>query len=173
MEPNRLVLLDGAESNPESWFCARSFALAADRGVRGVVAHSDPQPRTRATPQGPELVSPSHVGHVYAVQGFAYLGRTRPRRLTVLPDATVLSDRAASKIRNDEAGHRAAEQRLVGFGARPRQPEEDGGQWLDETLTAVGATMLAHGGNHRYVRATGPHCTRVTVAPTSYPSPRR
>jgi hypothetical protein len=44
LELNRLVLLDRAESNAESWFCAKSFALAAQRGIRGVVAHSDPQP---------------------------------------------------------------------------------------------------------------------------------
>ncbi|MFE3505107.1 hypothetical protein ACFXPX_36700 [Kitasatospora sp. NPDC059146] len=138
-----------------------------------MVAHSDPQPRTRITPLGSELISPGHVGHVYAVQGFAYLGRTRPRRLTVLPDATVLSDRVASKIRNNEVGHQAAEQRLVGMGARPRRPGEGGARWLAEALTAAGATVLSHHGNHRFARTIGPHRMGVRLAGTALPRPTR
>ncbi|MEV7123926.1 hypothetical protein [Kitasatospora griseola] len=99
VELSRLVLLDEVPSNGESWLCAASFALAARRGVRGVVAHSDPHPRARVTPSGTQLLTPGHVGHVYAAQDFAYLGRTRARRLVVLPDGTVLTSgvRAGSR----------------------------------------------------------------------------
>ncbi|MFF8902553.1 DUF6884 domain-containing protein [Streptomyces lydicus] len=41
---------------------------------------------------GPSYVMPGHVGHFYGHgQGFVYLGRSRARRLVVLPDATVLN----------------------------------------------------------------------------------
>ncbi|MFE1476546.1 hypothetical protein ACFW6N_22190 [Streptomyces cyaneofuscatus] len=172
LELNRLVLLDRAESNAESWFCARAFTAAARHGIRGVVAHSDPHPRVRRTPDGgTELLSPGHIGHVYAAQDFVYLGRTRPRRLTVLPDATVLSDRAAAKIRGDEVGHRGAERRLVEFGASPRQPGQSGRDWLAQALEDISATVVHHAGNHRYARAIGPR--RTPIIATALPRPRR
>lgn len=170
LELNRLVLLDRAESNSESWFCAKAFKSAASYGIRGVVAHSDPHPRTRQTPAGPELISPGHIGHVYAAQDFLYLGRTRPRRLTVLPDATVLSERAAAKIRRDEMGHKGAEKRLVKLGAPPRNDGEMGTRWLARALEAIGATSIHHPGNHRYARAIGPGRTPIRV--TAYQRPQ-
>ncbi|WP_331727419.1 hypothetical protein OG871_40395 (plasmid) [Kitasatospora sp. NBC_00374] len=173
VELSRLVLLDEVPSNGESWLCAASFALAARRGVRGVVAYSDPHPRTRATPQGLEVVTPGHVGHVYQAQDFAYLGRSRPRRLVLLPDGTVLTDRAAMKVRRDESGHQGVERRLQAFGARPRREGEPGGRWLEEALETVGAGRLDHGGNHLYARSIGRHRTHITLAPMSYPPPRR
>jgi hypothetical protein len=64
----------------------------------------------------------------------AYLGRTRPRRLTVLPDGSVLADRVISKVRADESGHGGAERRLIALGARPREAREPGRAWLAEAL---------------------------------------
>ncbi|MGV9268136.1 Mom family adenine methylcarbamoylation protein [Kitasatospora sp. NPDC003701] len=173
VELSRLVLLDEVPSNGESWMCAASFALAAGRGVRGVVAYSDPHPRFRVTLQGREVVTPGHVGHVYAAQDFAYLGRSRARRLVVLPDGTVLTDRAAMKVRRDESGHHGVERRLRVLGARPREAGEPGGRWLEEALEAIGAGRLDHGGNHLYARSIGARRTSVTVAPTAYPAPKR
>lgn len=170
LELNRLVLLDRAESNAESWFCSKAFKAAALQGIRGVVAHSDPQPRTRQTPDGPELISPGHIGHVYVAQDFLYLGRTRPRRLTVLPDATVLSERAAAKIRRDEVGHKGAARRLTNLGAPPRQDGEAGAHWLARALEEIGATTLHHPGNHRFARSIGRRRTRLLG--TAYPAPR-
>ncbi|MEV5012063.1 hypothetical protein [Streptomyces sp. NPDC055692] len=46
-----------------------------------------------------------------------YLGKTRPRRLTMLPDGSVLHDRAMSKVRNGERGRGGVERRLVALGA--------------------------------------------------------
>lgn len=90
LELNRLVLLDEVPANTETWFQARASRLAAAQGIRGIVAHSDPEPRTRLTAQGTEMIFPGHYGTIYQAKGMEYLGRTRPRRLTVLPDGSVL-----------------------------------------------------------------------------------
>ncbi|WP_247465837.1 Mom family adenine methylcarbamoylation protein [Streptomyces sp. XM83C] len=90
LELNRLVLLDEVPANAETWAQARVFRLAAARGVRGIVAHSDPEPRTRLTAHGPEVIFPGHHGTIYQAKGMDYLGKTRPRRLTMLPDGSVL-----------------------------------------------------------------------------------
>ncbi len=79
-----------------------------------------------------------------------YLGETRPRRLTMLPDGSVLHDRAMSKVRNGERGRGGVERRLVALGARPRDEGEPGRGWLEEALQAVGARLVAHGGNHKF-----------------------
>jgi hypothetical protein len=174
LELSRLVLLDECPSNAESWACSRAFQLAARLGVRGIVAHADPHPRTRLTQAGTVLLTPGHVGHVYgAAQGFAYLGRTRPRTLTVLPDATVLSDRASSKVVHTESGHRSVEMKLVALGATDRRPEQSGAAWLAQALEEVGASRLHHAGNHRFARTIGPHRTRVRLNATTLPAPRR
>ncbi|MEV6956092.1 hypothetical protein [Streptomyces sp. NPDC051183] len=172
LELSRMVLLDSVESNGESWACARMMSLAAARGIQGIIAHADPVPRLRQTPDGPVQVSPGHIGHVYgAGQGFAYLGRTRARRQLVLPDATVLTDRAAGKIHRDEAGHAAVERRIAAFGAPARKPGEDGARWLAAALEQIGATAVAHGGCHRYARTIGRSRTRI--GGTAHPAPRR
>ncbi|MFF3140502.1 hypothetical protein ACFVRU_01905 [Streptomyces sp. NPDC057927] len=49
LELNRLVLLDDVPANAETWAQARVFRLAAARGVRRVVAHSDPELRISVT----------------------------------------------------------------------------------------------------------------------------
>jgi hypothetical protein len=79
------------------------MAQRAARGIRGVVAHSDPEPRTRLTTHGPELIFPGHYGTIYQAKGMDYLGKTRPRRLTMLPDGSVL-----------HSGVRAGSPRLLG-----------------------------------------------------------
>ncbi|WP_079185756.1 Mom family adenine methylcarbamoylation protein [Streptomyces sp. NBRC 110465] len=173
LELSRMCLLDSVASNGESWACAKAFQDAATRGIRGVIAHADPVPRVRNTASGPVQVMPGHIGHIYGHgQGFAYLGRTRARRLVVLPDATVLNDRAAAKLRRDETGHAAVERRLVALGATARRAEEDGARWLSRALEEVGATTLRHGGCHKYARTIGPHRTRLRLAGPTYPAPR-
>jgi hypothetical protein len=170
LELNRLVLLDDVPANAETWAQARAFRLAAARGVRGVVAHSDPETRTRLTAHGPELIFPGHYGTIYQAKGMHYLGKTRPRRLTMLPDGSVLHDRAMSKVRNGERGQGGVERRLVAAGARPRGTGEPGRVWLQEALHAVGARSVHHGGHHRYAACIGPRTGRL--APTSYPYPK-
>ncbi|MFD7409446.1 hypothetical protein ACFV7R_44050 [Streptomyces sp. NPDC059866] len=45
------MLLDLVPANTETWIQTRTFRLAAARNIHGIVAHSDPEPRTRLTTQ--------------------------------------------------------------------------------------------------------------------------
>ena len=135
LELSRFVLAESVPANGESWFLARCWQLAARHGVRGVVSFSDPVPRRTATG---ELVVPGHIGTIYQASNAEYLGRTTPRRLLLLPDGRVLSERALSKVRGDEQGHAYVERELVRFGARTRRPGENGAVWLREAVRAAG-----------------------------------
>ena len=151
LECSRLVLLDRVPANAESWFMARVLAHAAGLGVLGVVAFSDPVPRRTV---GGELVMPGHWGCVYQALGAVYTGRGTRRMVTLLPDGTVLSDRAAQKIRNGERGHLGVAARLAELGpALPPLPagRAPGAGWLREALASIGARRVRHPGNHRYV----------------------
>ena len=66
----------------------------------------------------------------------------------LLPDGRVLSERALSKVRNDEQGHTYVERELVRFGARFRRPGESGAAWLREALQAAGVRASRHRGDH-------------------------
>ena len=56
LELSRLVLLDTVPGNGESFLCAKAFRAAAEHGVRGLVAFSDPMQRWEARPDGhPDL----------------------------------------------------------------------------------------------------------------------
>lgn len=112
------MLLDDVPANAETWAQARAFRLAAARGIRGIVAHSDPEPRTRLTAHGPETVFPGHYGTIYQAKGMHYLGKTRPRRVILLPDGPVL-----------HSGVRAGSPRLLGG----REPAF---QQVDRTVVA-------------------------------------
>lgn len=68
----------------------------------------------------------------------------------MLPDGSVLHDRAMSKVCNDERGAGGVERRLIALGARPRVEGEPGRAWLEEALQTVGARVVSHGGNHRF-----------------------
>ena len=92
----------------ESWFVARAHHDLAGRGVRGVVAFADPLPRHTADGR---VITPGHAGVVYQALNFQLAGATSPRRLTVLPDGTTFSDRAAQKVRSGDRGHDYAERR--------------------------------------------------------------
>jgi len=86
-----------------------------------LTAHiTDPLPR-RGTDR--TLVMPGHVGVIYQASNAVYTGLGTRRRLTLLPDGTVFSDRAAQKIRRQKRGHEGAERRLITFGARPPRAE--------------------------------------------------
>lgn len=176
IELSRLCLLDSVPANGESWFCARSFALAAEHGIRGLVAFSDPVERWRLGPaRYRELIKPGHVGIVYQALNFAYLGRSTAGTLTVLPDATVLTARAQAKVTSGERGARGVIYRLVRHGATPPQPGTDPRQWLREALRTVGSRRIWHPGNHRYALRIGRNRgertrTAIGLAPAATPS---
>jgi hypothetical protein len=151
-ELSRVVLLDEVPANAESWFVRRVFRDAATRGLRGVVAFSDPMPR-------PQVAMPGHVGDFYRALSGDYCGRAWPRTLTFLPDGTVLPGRSAQKVRGGEQGADGQVRRLVALGATPPPGAPDAG-WLQAALDEVGARQARHRGNHRFVFRLGGRVTR-------------
>lgn len=171
LELSRFVLRDEVPANGESWFLGQMSRLAAAAGVRGLVMFSDPVPRTRADGT---TVMPGHVGTIYQAVGTVYTGRGTARTLTLLRDGTVLSDRAAQKIRRQERGHEYAERQLAALGARPPRTGERPADWLARALTDTGARRLRHPGCHRYAFRLGTTrqaraAVQVTPRPRPYP----
>lgn len=163
VELGRLVLLDRVLANAESWFVARCFDALRAEGVAGVVSFSDPVKRTAADGR---VVMPGHVGTVYQALGATYTGRAKGRVHRLMPDGTIFSPRAASKIRNGETGWRYALAQLVAAGAPA--PSGDLRAWLPEALAAV-SRPLPHGGNHRYVWALDKRARKHLPASLPYP----
>lgn len=159
-ELSRLVLLDEVPGNAESWFVARVFAAARDRGFRGVVSFSDPVPRTAVDGT---VVLRGHVGCVYQSLNAVYAGRSTARTLRLLPDGTVLNDRMLQKIRGQERGHRYAEGRLVDAGALPLESGDDPSRWLAGAMVAAGIRRLRHAGAHRYLFPIGTPADRRRI----------
>lgn len=152
VELSRFVLRDECPGNSESWFLARTFEQLHARDVRGVVSFADPMPR-----QGLDgaWLTPGHVGTIYQASNALYTGRGTARTLTLLPDGTVLNDRAAQKVRSGDQGHAYVEARLAALGARPLSGGEDPAVWLREALRQVGARRVRHRGAHRYLFRLG------------------
>lgn len=150
IELGRFVLLDSVAGNGESWFLARCFEHLRTKSIEILVSHSDPMPRRAADGT---LVLPGHVGSVYQSTNAVYGGRTKTRAIWILPDGTVFSERAMSKIRARDRGYRYAIDQLVRHGAdRPIDLGQDLGAWLRAELPKV-ARRVRHRGNHRYLWA--------------------
>ncbi len=149
VELGRFVLVDDVEANGETWFLRRSFdAMRAELpSVRAVLAYSDPVPREA---DGGRLVMPGHVGTIYQAHNGRYLGRGRGRALVLAPDGSVVSERALSKIRNDERGQDYAARSLIRLGAPPPLDSEDGRGWVARALREGPFRRLRHPGNHVY-----------------------
>ncbi len=171
IELGRFVLRDEVPANGESWFLAEVRRLAAAAGVRGIVSFSDPVART--TTDG-RVVMPGHVGVIYQASNAVYTGRATPRTLTLLPDGSVFSARAAQKIRAGERGHEYAERQLVALGAHAPRAGQRPGDWLAAALGEIGARRIRHPGIHRYAFTTGPRWARamVRVEPRPRPYPK-
>ena len=162
-ELGRFVLLDDVPANGESWFLARCFELAARVGFEAVVAHSDPEPR--ATAAG-ALIFPGHIGTIYQATNAVYRGRTPARTWRLLPDGSVLSARALSKLRLRERGWRYVVELLVQHGAPA--PEGDWRAWVALAVNAVSRTFR-HKGTHRYVWAIDRRLRRRLPDALPYP----
>lgn len=157
IELGRFVLLKSVPGNGESWFLARCFEQLRVKGIEALVSHSDPLPRRTADGQ---LVLPGHVGSIYQATNAIYAGRTKARSLWLLPDGTVFSERAMTKIRTRDRGYRYAIEQLVAHGAeRPLDLGQDLGAWMTEQLRRVGR-RIKHKGNHRYLWAIDKHLRR-------------
>jgi hypothetical protein len=148
VELGRLVLLDEVPGNGETWFLGRCFVHLRRAGLAGVVAFSDPCRRLNR--QGVPVFG-GHVGIVYQAFNGAYLGRGTPRTLTLLPDGSVLSDRAQQKVRSADRGVRYAVALLVGQGAEPPRSDDpvDLAAWLRSWKARL-CRQVRHRGNHKY-----------------------
>jgi hypothetical protein len=175
VELGRFVLLDEVGANGETWFVARCFAALRRRGLVGVLSHSDPVPRADITGR---VVFPGHIGTIYQAGNGRYLGRTRPRTLRLLPDATVFSERNISKLRSRDQGWRYAAQTLVAAAAQldlrdvtlpdPDVRPEQLRRWADQVLARV-TRPLRHAGNHRYAWALDRRIRAHLPAGKAYP----
>ncbi|NUP35293.1 MAG: hypothetical protein HOU01_26845, partial [Streptomycetaceae bacterium] len=113
----------------------------------------DPVPRRDASGA---LIAAGHIGTIYQASNAVYLGRATPRTVKLLPDGTILNDRAAQKVRRQEQGHEYVEAKLIALGAQVPRAQGDPRAWLNEALVAVGARTLRHRGAHRYAFRLGP-----------------
>lgn len=157
IELGRFVLLSSVPGNGESWFLARCFEHLRAKGLEALVSHSDPLPRR--TTEG-TIILPGHVGQIYQATNAIYGGRTRARWLLLLPDGTVFSERAMSKIRSRDRGYRYAIDQLVAHGAkRPLDIGQKLDEWLDTELSRI-TRRVKHRGNHRYLWALDRHLRR-------------
>jgi hypothetical protein len=164
VELGRFVLLDSVPGNGETWFLAKVFRELRKEGLVGVVSFSDPLPRR--TIEG-TIIHRGHVGTIYQAFNGAYLGRSVPRTLRVLPDGSVFSERAIQKIRHSERGWKYATGILERFGAAPI--EGDPVEWLARWLPQL-TRGIRHPGNHKYCWPLS--ATARKLMPSSAPYPK-
>lgn len=164
LELGRFVLLDSVPGNGETWFLGRCFELLRPE-FHGVLSFSDPSKRTNT--HGEEVFG-GHIGTIYQAHNARYLGRSTARTLRILPDGSVLSDRALQKIRARDRGWEYASAQLVKFGAE--EPSSDLREWLKAWLPKLTRT-LRHPGNHRYAWELVP--LRKWSLPASQPYPKK
>lgn len=167
LELGRLVLLDEVPGCGESFFVAECFRQLKREGFVGVLSFSDPEPRRR---EDGTVVHPGHVGIIYQALSARFEGRSTKRTLRVLPDGTVFSERAASKIRQLEWGCEPQAARLVAAGAEPFDRSDPAG-WLRRALDKT-TRPLAHPGNYRYLWGLDRALRRALPPnPADYPRP--
>jgi len=154
VELGRLVLLDNVPGNGESWFVARTFELLHQKGMIGVLSHSDPVPRQTWNER---VIFPGHIGFCYQALNAAYIGRSTSKNQRLLPDGRILSERVISKIRAKANGKPANVSQGWQYGiALLRQYgacEPDLGDlkaWLDDCVARL-TRPFYHPGNYRYV----------------------
>lgn len=164
VELGRFVLLDDVEANGESWFLARAFERLRDR-VDVVLSFSDPMMRKNTAGA---VVFGGHVGTIYQACNGVYQGQARARTIRLLPDGTVMSARAISKIRAGERGWRYAAAALERQGAEPLAAAEQGRPWLATWLPRL-TRPVRHPGNHRYVWALDRRLRRALGTSAPYP----
>jgi hypothetical protein len=148
VELGRFVLLDEVPGNGETWMLGQCFHLLRHEGLAGVVAFSDP---CRRLSRSGALVFGGHIGTIYQAHNGVYLGRGTARTLTLLPDGSILSDRAQQKVRACDRGVRYCVGQLVEFGAKPPLSLVPNclTDWLREWKHRLCHT-IRHQGNHKY-----------------------
>lgn len=145
VELGRFVLLDQVPGNGESWFLARAFRLVRRAlPIRGIVSFCDPVARFDSHGR---QVKRSHHGVIYRRHNAAVAGRTLPRTLLLMPNGLCASDRALSKIRNEEVGVDYAMRQLLAAGAPRRFLGESGSEWIARLREEGFFRPMRHPGN--------------------------
>jgi hypothetical protein len=103
-----------------------------------------------------------HIGTIYQAHNAAYLGRSKPRTLRLLPDGQVISDRTIQKIRARERGWEYGVGLLRRHGAAA--PTGNIREWLTHWLSRL-TRPLRHPGNHRYAWSLGRRQRLIPVGP--------
>lgn len=165
LELARFVLIDDVPGNGETWFLGRTRELLRAEVFRAVISFADDEPRQATNGR---TVFPGHVGTIYQAFNAAYTGRGKGRSIDLLPDGTVLSDRAKTKIRRGERGDGPAIDLLVRHGARRPRPSECRRRWLAEARRAA-VRPLRHPGCHRYAWALDRRARRHLPTSQRYP----
>lgn len=172
-ELGRLVLHEDVPGNGESYFVARAFRLLLQEKptVRTVISYSDPVPRYRSDSS---LFKPGHIGVVYQALNACYLGRSAARTL-LMANETVVSDRALSKLRNDERGAGYVYEQLRNLGAPPITFGESGREYVSRVAALPIFRKFRHPGNLTYAWALGSKSNRQAVRggmPRALPYPK-
>lgn len=165
VELGRFVLLDHVGANAETYFLSRCRELLKTKGLRGVVAFSDPEPRLTST----GILFPGHIGTIYQSlsPNTIFLGRGARKTIYLFNDGSTLQRRTISKIRNHESGFDYACEILIDHGAD--KPGNDPRGWLDHWLPIL-TTRVAHPGCFKYAF---PLQTRVFPVGTPLPYPKQ
>jgi len=163
VELGRFVLLDHVGANAETYFLSRCRELLRAKGLRGVVAFSDPVPRITST----GTLSPGHIGTIYQSlsPNTVFLGRGSRKTLYLFDDGSTLQPRTISKIRNRESGFDYACGILVNHGAD--KPGNDPRAWLDHWLPIL-TTRVSHPGCLKYAFPLQPKVFPIGT-PLPYP----
>lgn len=148
VELGRYVLLDEVGFNAESWFWARARTLLVETipALNVLLAYSDPIPRT--TLSGVPVM-PGHKGTIYQATNASYQGRGSARTLLLDASGRTISERALSKIRNQESGHEYAVKILEEASGTVRHHGESWRAWVTRARREL--RRLKHPGNHVYL----------------------
>jgi hypothetical protein len=167
VELGRFVLLNEVPGNGETWMLGRCFRLLRREGLAGVLAFSDPCRRVNR--MGVSVFG-GHLGTIYQAHNAVYLGRGTSRTLTLLPDGSILSDRAQQKVRAAERGIGYSVRLLIAFGATPPPSVTPSclTAWLREWKHRL-CRSVRHHGNHKYAWALH----RQVRLPSSLPYPKQ
>lgn len=164
VELGRFVLLDDVAANGETWMLARCFEQLRAEGLVGVISFSDPVPRTTA--RG-DVVFKGHIGNIYQAFNAVYLGRARADALRLLPDGSVLHNRALAKLRARDRGWRYVAAQLEAHGA-DALGDGDASAWVARWLPRL-TRRLQHGGNYKYCWGLDKRARRHLPASLKYP----
>ena len=149
VELSRLVLLDEAAYNAETWFLARSFKLLRKRlpELKGIVSYCDPVARFN---EAGDEVKRGHQGTIYRAHNADYHGVTGPRSIILTADGRVLSERTLSKLRQSDKGAGYAYRQLLALGAPERRFLEEDEAYVLRALAEGNFRKTRHPGNHVY-----------------------